>query len=79
VTGSTDRSNRPYLDGAPLFLLFLQEIISDEPSSAAGILDFRRRGERKNSGTTADAERLACSLTKVQILRVHGGVTPNDR
>jgi hypothetical protein len=72
VTGSTDRSNRPFLEGAPLFLLFLQEIISDGPSSAAEILDFRRRGERKNSGTTGDAERPVCSLTKVQILRVHG-------
>jgi hypothetical protein len=79
VTGFTDRCNLPFLDGAPLFLLFLQEIISDGPFSAAEILDFRRRSERKNSGTTADAARAVCSLTKVQILRVHGGVTPNDR
>jgi hypothetical protein len=36
-----------------LFLLFLQEIISDGRFFSAGILERRRRRERKNSDMTA--------------------------
>jgi hypothetical protein len=37
----------------PLFLLFLQEIISQRPSFTAGILDCWPRRRRRNSGITA--------------------------
>jgi len=36
-----------------LFLAVLPEIISQRPSFAAGILDCRRRSNRKNSAITA--------------------------
>jgi hypothetical protein len=39
--------------GPSLFLLFLQEIISEGRSFTAGILGRRRRSERKNSEITA--------------------------
>jgi hypothetical protein len=48
-------TNRPFSRKGPLFLLFLQEIISDGPSFAAGILDCRRRGKPENSETTLEA------------------------
>jgi hypothetical protein len=42
------------LETAPLFLLFLQEIISDRSLFLAGILGCRRRSEENNSGMTAE-------------------------
>jgi hypothetical protein len=39
---------------ATLFLLFLQEIISDRPIFPAGILDCGRPSERKNSRKATD-------------------------
>ena len=46
---SYDAQNRQLSDGLPLFLLFLQEIISKRPTGAAEILGFRPFGQGKNS------------------------------
>jgi hypothetical protein len=47
--GTEPASPRPSLDRVPLFLLFLREIISDEASFAAGILDFQQHGAQKTA------------------------------
>ena len=48
------RAARPFLtqplERAPLFLLFLQEVISDRSFFPAGILRCRQRSEVNNSG-----------------------------
>jgi hypothetical protein len=51
------------LERASLFLLFLQEIISEGRSFTAGILGRRWRGERKNSEITACSGRTGLWLT----------------
>jgi hypothetical protein len=55
-----------------LFLLFLQEIISERLLLAAGILDRRPRSGEKNSGKTPYVGPPVCSSRKVQDTWVHG-------
>jgi hypothetical protein len=50
TTRGCDCRSGPSWTGAPLFLLFLQEIISDGIAYSAEIQEFQHCGRAKNSG-----------------------------